>query len=340
MVRPGPAASNRPWHEPGDATDSTVVLDRAALRAALSGRRPSDPNRDATMLLPTISPASPNRDATTVLPTVPPAQADRDATMLLPSVRSATHTRSRWTALYDTRVYREKLDRIVPPESPARVVIRTTGELMVTFGLVLLLFAAYEVWGKAAIVADHQNALDAQLAQEWAQDPVAPTEPDPGATADPNAPPIPPGDAIGRLYLPRLGKYWVVVEGVEPADIEYAPGHYPESVLPGEVGNFAIAGHRSPAIFWDLDRMQIDDAVIVETQTTWFIYEVSQVLIVPPWSVEVVGPVPPGEEPGGEYLTITTCNPKWDNYERLIVHARLVGTQDRADGRPTELGGM
>ena len=59
---------------------------------------------------------------------------------------------------------------------------------MITFGLVLLLFAAYEVWGKAAIVADHQNALDAQLDEDWSQDPVvvAPTQPppSPGATAN------------------------------------------------------------------------------------------------------------------------------------------------------------
>jgi Sortase domain len=54
------------------------------------------------------------------------------------------------------------------------------------------------------------------------------------------------GTAIGRLYLPRLHLHWVVVEGVALADIRYAPGHYPGTALPGDPGNFAVAGHRLP----------------------------------------------------------------------------------------------
>lgn len=227
--------------------------------------------------------------------------------------------------------------------SVARTVARTTGELMITFGLVLLLFAAYEVWGKAAIVAGHQHALDAALEEQWAEPTVGPP-PTPGATADPSVevPPVPAGNAIGRLYIPRLGSYWVVVEGVDPADIEYAPGHYPETAMPGQVGNFSVAGHRSPAIFWDLDRVQSGDWVVVETRDAWYIYRVTQSRIVLPTAVEVVAPVPgqPGATPTEAFLTLTTCNPKWDNYERLIVHAKLERMQDRAAGRPAELGGM
>lgn len=219
---------------------------------------------------------------------------------------------------------------------------RLAGEIMITFGLVVLLFAAYEVWGKAAAVADHQQTLNAQLEQQWAQEPlVAPTAAPPG-TAIPALPPVAAGDAIGRLYLPKLWSSWVVIEGVEPQHIEYAPGHYPGTAMPGQIGNFSVAGHRSPAIFWDLDRMQAGDAVVVETSTTWYVYRVTQSRIVAPTAVEVVAPVPgqPGATPTEAYLTITTCNPKWDNYERLIVHASLVRTQDRSAGRPAELEGL
>jgi LPXTG-site transpeptidase (sortase) family protein len=288
-------------------------------------------------------------DSTTVLPRVDDSghsvrrDPNRERTMLLRTVRAPTApppTRSRWTALYSTRAYREHFNRIAPPDSTARIVIQTTGEIMVTLGMVLLLFAAYMVWGKSAIVSNHQNALDAELAQEWAQDPVvAPTEPAP-ENPDEAGPPVVPGESIGRLYVPRIGKFWVVVEGVEPADIEYAPGHYPETAMPGEVGNFSVAGHRLPPIFWDLDRLQAGDAVVMETKTTWYVYTVTQVHIVSPNAVEVVAPVPPGMAPGGEYLTLTTCNPKWDNYERLIVHAELDYELGQDSGRPPELAGM
>lgn len=208
---------------------------------------------------------------------------------------------------------------------------RTLGELMITVGLVVLLFAAYEVWGKAAIVAGHQDELDKILTQQW-------SGPPPAATPE-SAPP--PGGSIARLYLPRLGKHWVVVEGVSQRDIAYAPGHYPQSAKPGQVGNFAIAGHRSPAIFWDLDRVRTGDAVVVETRTTYYLYRVTQQLIVKPTSVGVVAPVPgkPGVAPKTAMLTITTCNPKWDNYQRLVVHAALYRSQPRTAGRPAELGG-
>jgi len=226
-----------------------------------------------------------------------------------------------------------------------RAMLRVGGELLTTLGLVVALFAAYEIWGRAAIVADHQRALDAQLEQQWAQEPeVAPSETDPAAPAEPDPEPLSaaPGDAIGRLYLPRLRNSWVVVEGVDPQHIEYAPGHYPGTAMPGEIGNFSVAGHRSHAIFWDLDLVQPGDAVIVETRSRWYVYRVTQSRIVPPTALEVVAPVPnqPGVEPTKAHLTITTCNPKWNNYERLVVHATLERTQATSAGRPAELEGL
>ncbi|TDC25515.1 class E sortase [Micromonospora sp. 15K316] len=217
--------------------------------------------------------------------------------------------------------------------------LRVTGEVLMTFGLVVLLFAGYEVWGKSAIVDAHQNDLSQQLAQAW-----GPTgDPTVSAPAAPSAKPSPPvrGKPIAGLYIPKLEKNWVVVEGVTQADIRYAPGHYPESALPGQVGNFSVAGHRNRATFWRLDELRDGDVIVVESKTDWYVYKVSQTRIVKPTQVEVVAPVPgePGEKPTKRMLTLTTCNPKFDNYQRLIVHAELDRTQPKAEGRPTELGG-
>jgi sortase A len=214
------------------------------------------------------------------------------------------------------------------------VAIRTLGELMITAGLILLLFSAYEVWGKAVIVSNHQSDLDSALTQQWT-DPSTPAP----STTEPGLPP--PGGSIGRLFIPRLEKHWVIVEGIRQADLEFAPGHYPTTAAPGEIGNFAIAGHRSPAIFWDLDTMRAGDAIVMETQTTFFVYRVVQTRIVSPTSVEVVAPVPghANAKPTVAMLTITTCNPKWDNFERLVVHAQLERSQPRSAGTPVEAKG-
>jgi sortase A len=136
----------------------------------------------------------------------------------------------------------------------------------------------------------------------------------------------------------------VVVNGVRPADIRYAPGHYPDTALPGKVGNFSVAGHRIRKIFWRLDELRSGDVIGVETRDSWYVYKVTSRQVVLPSATEVVAPVPgkPKAKPTKAMLTLTTCNPKFNNYERLIVHAELAETIPRDDtqedaGKPAEL---
>jgi LPXTG-site transpeptidase (sortase) family protein len=224
--------------------------------------------------------------------------------------------------------------------SRIRTGIRATGEVLITFGLVVLLFAGYEVWGKSTIVNAHQDDLTQELAQQW-DDPDPTVGPTPTATPSPDKPVR--GKPIAGLYIPKLDKHWVVVEGVTQKDIRYAPGHYPQSALPGQVGNFSVAGHRNRATFWRLDELDDGDPIVVESKTTWYVYQVSQTRIVKPSQVEVVAAVPgkPGVKAKTAMLTLTTCNPKFDNYQRLIVHAKLVRTEPKTAGapKPVELGG-
>ncbi|WP_435817753.1 class E sortase [Micromonospora arida] len=223
--------------------------------------------------------------------------------------------------------------------SRLRTGIRVTGEILITFGLVVLLFAGYEVWGKSAIVDAHQNDLNNELAQAW-----GPTDdPTVAPSVGPSVKPSPPvrGKPLAGLYIPKLDKNWVVVEGVTQQDIRFAPGHYPTSALPGQVGNFSVAGHRNRATFWRLDELDEGDPIVVESKTDWYVYRVSQTRIVRPTQVEVVAPVPgePDKKATKRMLTLTTCNPKFDNYQRLIIHAELDRTQPKSAGRPAELGG-
>ena len=224
--------------------------------------------------------------------------------------------------------------------SRLRAAVRVGGELMITFGLIVLLFAGYEVYGNSAKVQAEQNTLDDELAQQWDNPTVAPTGPAKGGPAAPAK------NLVGRLYIPKLNKEWVVVNGVQPQDIRYAPGHYPDTALPGEIGNFSVAGHRIKKIFWRIDELRAGDVIGVETRSNWYVYQVTGNEIVKPNAVQVVAPVPdrPGRKPTQALLTLTTCNPKFNNYQRLIVHARLAETVKRDPalsdaGKPAELQG-
>ncbi|MEV6634414.1 class E sortase [Actinoplanes sp. NPDC051470] len=214
--------------------------------------------------------------------------------------------------------------------SRVRAGVRGTGEMMITLGLIVLLFAGYEVFGNTAAVNDEQSTLDDALAQEWNAPVVGPSSP------APIGPDAPGKGLVGRLYIPKLNKKWVVVDGVRAQDIRLGPGHYPDTALPGKVGNFSVAGHRIRSIFWRLDEMRDGDIIGVETRNNWFIYKVSSTEVVLPTAVEVVAAVPgkPKAKPTTAMLTLTTCNPKFNNYERLIVHAKLTDTITRDQTLP------
>jgi sortase A len=298
-----------------------------------TGRRTArDPGVDATALMGAVPPVPlrHHEPATAEPDTGPPQPRRGERVVQLRPEQTGEGYRSVYSELTRPTVW-----------SRLRTGIRVSGELLITFGLVVLLFAGYEVWGKSAIVGAHQSDLSQQLEQAWGPegDPTVA----PSAVPSPSASPTPParGKPIAGLYIPRLDKNWIVVEGVTQKDIRYAPGHYPESAMPGELGNFSVAGHRNRATFWRLDELDNGDAIVVETKEQWFVYRVSRSRIVKPSQVEVVAPVPgtPGAEPKKRMLTLTTCNPKFDNYERLIIHAEMERSQDKSAGRPAELGG-
>jgi sortase A len=218
----------------------------------------------------------------------------------------------------------------------ARRIVRVSGEILITLGVVILLFAVYEVYGKASAIQAHQSVLSQQLDQTWAQPAPAGAAPtNPGAV-----PGVVPGTAIGRMYIPVMKLHWVVVEGVALDDIQYAPGHYPGTAMPGQIGNFSVAGHRIPPLFWNLQEVQPGDQIVVQTKDYWYVYRVTVNEIVTPHSIEVVAPTPDhmGVAPTKAMLTLTTCNPKWNDYQRMVVHAELVTTTPYRDGPPVAMG--
>jgi sortase A len=224
-------------------------------------------------------------------------------------------------------------DRADPPRGRGfwRTAALGAGELLVTAGLVLLLFVVYEVYVTDLLTAQRQDELSEELRDEWESAPA----PEPGAM-----PPVAVGEPFAVLRIPRLGEDYsrVVLEGTAEAQLSQGPGHYVDTAMPGEEGNLALAGHRvgkgSP--FLELDAMRPGDPIVVETADSWFVYRVlgdadptgiPGMHVVSPTAVEVVAPTPnsPAAAPSGAYLTLTTCHPRYSARQRLVIHARLDG---------------
>jgi sortase A len=216
---------------------------------------------------------------------------------------------------------------------------------MLTAGLVLMLYVAYTlVWTNVEADAQARRTVE-ELRSQWAA--PAPLRPGSGPSAATGraAERPPTGEAFALLYLPRLGRNWVtpVLEGVGNRALDSGIGHYPRTAMPGQVGNFAVAGHRAThgEPFAQLDRLRPGDAVGVQTRSGWFVYRVERTEIVPPTRVAVVAPVPgrPGAVPTQRRMTLTTCHPRWGSTERLVVHTMLESASTTAAGRPQALAG-
>ena len=129
------------------------------------------------------------------------------------------------------------------------------------------------------------------------------------------------GDALTRLKIPALDVDVVVVEGTSASGLRAGAGHYPQTPLPCDPGNVAIAGHRTTygRPFSNIDRLKPGDAIILETPVGSCTYEVSRApYIVEPTDFSVVA-----NDPSVRTLTLTTCHPKGSAKERLIVKSTL-----------------
>ena len=128
------------------------------------------------------------------------------------------------------------------------------------------------------------------------------------------------GDPVGRIRIPKIGVDLIFVQGTARDDLSKGPGHYPASPMPGQLGNAAIAGHRTThgKPFYNLNELGPGDEILIDTLYGHFRYRVTQQLIVAPTEISVVGPTPDAQ------LTLTTCNPRLSARERLVIHAKLI----------------
>jgi len=129
------------------------------------------------------------------------------------------------------------------------------------------------------------------------------------------------GDALTKLKIPKLGVEVTVVQGVSPSALRAGAGHYPETPLPCDPGNVAIAGHRTTygKPLANADRLVQGDAIILETPVGSCTYEVSTApFIVQPDALDVIA-----NDPSKRALTLTTCHPKGSAAQRLIIKAVL-----------------
>jgi sortase A len=229
-----------------------------------------------------------------------------------------------------------------------RTAIGAVGRVLVTVGILILLFLAFQLWGTGIYEARAQSDLESQFRRELAERrstttsasgggaPTGTTRPAATTTPGELSPAPADGDAVGVIKIDKIGVDKVVVEGTTVADLRKGPGHYAGSPMPGQVGNSAIAGHRTTygAPFADLDQLSRGDRISVRTLTgTWVYVLVDDPFVVKPTQTEVLEPtVDPRTGQQLATLTLTTCDPKYRATERLVAKAQLTDRQTPLPG--------
>jgi len=128
------------------------------------------------------------------------------------------------------------------------------------------------------------------------------------------------GDSLTRLKIPDIGVDVVVVEGTTPSALRAGAGHYPSTALPCDVGNVAIAGHRTTfgKPFANVDRLKPGATIELDTPVGGCVYQVSKdPFVVTPNDLSVL------DASSNRTLTLTTCHPKGSAAERLVIKATL-----------------
>ncbi|MFD4603945.1 class E sortase [Streptomyces sp. NPDC058464] len=224
-----------------------------------------------------------------------------------------------------------------------RVIVRTVSELCITVGTLIVLFVAYVLfWTGVKADSVMHDQID-QLQRQWsAKAAVHPTAKATAAPAKPAAYHY--GKPFAIMYIPRFGFTWnkPVLEGTGTDVLKKGLAHYARTAQLGQVGNFAVAGHRRTYgdPFLDFPKLREGDAIVLTDGTTWFTYRIDKgPYKTVPTDVEVIDPVPrkSGYTRPGRYLTLTTCDPEWGHSHRLIVWAHLDSTQPVESGRPKAL---
>ncbi|HEX4908228.1 MAG TPA: class E sortase [Actinomycetes bacterium] len=132
------------------------------------------------------------------------------------------------------------------------------------------------------------------------------------------------GQSLTRIEIPKLGVNVVVVQGIDEDSLKAGAGHYPETPLPCNVGDVAVAGHRTTygKPFANIDRLGPGDEIILKTPIGSCVYRVSQT----PFAVLPTDWTVVANTPGQFTLTLTACHPKGSASRRLIIKAAMVSS--------------
>lgn len=206
--------------------------------------------------------------------------------------------------------------RVASPPPPGRTgwqfVLHWFGMLCLMAAVGFAGYVGWALWGTGLTTARAQDGLR----KDWSQTVDS-------RSASQGATPVPLGDRYAEIKIPAIGVDMMVVQGTAYEDLKLGPGHYPDTADPWDAkGRVGIAGHRTTYLhpFFNLDKVREGDLITLRTEYGTFTYRVNRDAFVVPEA----GSGSVLHQTQNPTLVLTTCNPRYQSYERMIVTADRV----------------
>jgi sortase A len=204
------------------------------------------------------------------------------------------------------------------------------GIALIVVGLSLVGYVAWQLYGTNVVAHRHREQALGELHRSW----------DRGETVARTSR----GTTRAQVRIPRFGRGYAVpvLDGTSSTVLATGFGHYRGSAGPGQVGNFALAGHRVThgEPLRRMPDLRKGDLVYVDTARTTYTYRLLSAgdsLVVPFTAGWVLDPLPtnpdggvqPPQEPGQRLLTLTTCSELFHTDNRMVAFGVLVDASPR-----------
>ena len=130
-----------------------------------------------------------------------------------------------------------------------------------------------------------------------------------------------PGDEIGIIEIKSVNLKNVIVESTDKKYLNHHVCHFENSAMPGEDGNFALAGHSSTyyynQVFNELHKVKIGDEIIIKTINDEFTYTITETIVVESDEIEVLD-----QDMTKKEITLVTCTN--GGKQRFIVKGEVL----------------
>lgn len=130
-----------------------------------------------------------------------------------------------------------------------------------------------------------------------------------------------PGDEIGIIEIESVNLKNVIVESTDKKYLNHHVCHFENSAMPGEYGNFALAGHSSTyyynQVFNELHKVKIGDEIIIKTINDEFTYTITETIVVESDEIEVLD-----QDMTKKEITLVTCTN--GGKQRFIVKGEVL----------------